>query len=424
MSTKFNLIYRLLAILVITSLLLMPTSNSFASTNAVLITGPLLLDQPIPPPLGPPEPREPVEFLAVDTITILVKNTINGIVNNLNTDLAQGYHVEGDTGWPITIFGREIHLGKVEQVDVRAKITWSLQQYSWMASTQNSDRPNERFVNIPYSLSFDVHDIEERNSSGWIPIKFERTISMTINIQAFCSQWNTGRGQIKIMPAIDQPYLENDQSIPEQIINTFLLNYLTPYIDSEVRKSLQSFGTLSIPGLDLIKECDSLGLREDQGGNDQIFWSFHPVTHSPNHLNRITVKLIGIKRLAARGLYNDVEMPAVELYANYQHSYTQIPSMREGDQVTLQGPTMTMDRTFSTEPWILIANVIIPSNSYIPYKDSTFLAFDSSTNFGNGTQRLIVDKSYWTTGEKPLKTFLPGYELIFEVDAPNPEGNQ
>lgn len=71
---------------------------------------------------------------------------------------------------------------------------------------------------------------------------------------------------------------------------------------------------------------------------------------------------------------------------------------------------------------MLIANVIQNVAVGTQPTDSAFLVFGKDTNFGNGTQKIRIQKSYSTpadpkTGAKPLRTFVDAYELTVQVNA-------
>ena len=140
----------------------------------------------------------------------------------------------------------------------------------------------------------------------------------------------------------------------------------------------------------------------------------------------MSIKLIGVKRLNARdfsntSLYDVEEAPLLELYANFGHTAIQLPTLLEGQQISLNGPTMIIERPTDIGLLVVIADMTLWKNGVPREEDSAFTVFDSRTNFGNGTQSLIVQKSFWTqanprTGAKPREVPVNGYELIFQMN--------
>jgi hypothetical protein len=360
------------------------------------------------PALGPPAPRDPINDLGVQAIlTAVLRNKVDEVVAGINA-------------------------GNANSTDVRAKVSWSFNVWGpSMFATQYTDRPNENYANVPYLLDFYVHDIEKHTAIGWISVPATRHITMGINLQMFCDQWQTGQGHLKLVPRSDPPYLDNSQGALEQVVNFFLANTVTSYIDSQVRSRMSGFGAAAgIGSTTLPGQCDALGAHSGVLGDpadDTILFSYHPPRfHTlPTVYNQVTVKLTAVKRLVAHDLYGGVlydamETPAIDAFANYQHMYMQLPAMVEGQMLPVNGPTMVLDRPANTDSLVLIGNVVLASRT-----ESAYRVFGSSMNFGNGTQSVFVRKSYWTqanplTGAKPYQMFVDAYELVFQVSAALP----
>lgn len=416
MYIKFTIIHRLLVTLVITSLLLVTTSSVSATKHGASTvstldeTNTLSFGQGAPPPLGPPAPWAPLHYLSIPLLlTPALIERVNKAVDDVNATNEQA-----TTG-------------------VRAKVSWTLVKVSSpsIQDTQYTDSPNEHFVNIPYKLDYRVYDMEKHTSLGWIDIPGERHISQTINLQMFCNNWYTTQGRLKLLTYAEHPYMTDEQGTLEQVVNFFLLNFLSPYIDSKVRSRLSGIQSgYSINGVDLSIECDTIGRNigmPTDPSDDDITWSYHPpmVSQIPTAFDTIYVTLSSVKRLQAHNqygsvLYDVVEAPNLEMYTNHGHIYIQLPTLLEGQQVTLNGPTMVINRPANTESLVVIANVIL-WQAGIPRTDSSFIVFGSGVNFGKGTQRLVVQKYYWTqfdheTGAKPYKIHTGGYELTFQVN--------
>ena len=416
MSTKFTFVHRLITGLLIASLLLAANFEVFAANNAA------------PPPLGPPAPRDPILDLSAKFLTYGLekgpcdrKNPIDvcgledGIqdaVDKLNAQIKADENKNG----------------------VRATVSWSFSYIGdpGMTATQYANRPNENFVDIPYSIDYRVYNIEKETWLGWASVPFERHLFQSINLQVFCNQWQTGHGRLKLVGKAQKPFLGDPETV-EQILNIFLLNYLTTTIDNQLSQNLPPSMENSGNFPDVIRpQCDALSSHGDPLSEtwDYISWSYHPPSPQPrpNPYNSISIKLIGVKRLMARDrsnaiLYDVEEGPFLEMYGNYGHIGIQLPTMVEGQQVSLNGPTMTINRPTDTGILVVIADMTLWRNGVPKEEDSAFTVFDSRTNFGNGLQSLIIMKSYTVlpdprTGGKPYQELTHGYQLFFQVTEP------
>jgi hypothetical protein len=351
----------------------------------------------------------------VSVLTQLVKGQVTQALTNVNATAASGTSVR-------------------VQVSLSDFKVWS----PWLDATQYTDRPNEHFVRVPYMMTFYVHDIQKHTSLGWVGVPVERHISQSIDMLTFCDKWQIRQGNLKLVSDIQKPYLEDDQGTLEEVVNFFVANTLTSYIDSQVRQQLTQPANVSVslPG-----QCDSLGAYAGQPNDltdDTIQFSYHKpltvvATGGLTVFDQVTVKLLSLKRLAAHDmhgavLYKAVEAPALEFYANYQHYYAPLSSLQEGHQVTFNVPPFALARPGGSGLVVLISNIIQNVAINTQPTDSAFRVFDQNTNFGNGTQTMRIQKGYWVqanpqTGAKPYQIFVDAYELAFQVNAPQPMVN-
>jgi hypothetical protein len=374
------------------------------SVIGILLLSAVEIAQAVPPPLGPPAPRAPIQDLGVQAIlTSLLKGQIDSVIAATNAQAATN-------------------------PDVHAKVSWSYRVFGpGLRETQYSDRPNERFVSVPYSISYTVYDIQKHTAVGWVGVPVERHISQSIDLNVSCDRWQTGQGNLKLVAAAQKPYLENEQGTLEQVVNFFLAGTLTNFIDSKVRQQLPgAFASIAnLPG-----KCDALGAYPgnlSDPRDDTIQWSFHPRLTVPTVYNQVSVKLLSLKRLVAHDrngavLYKPVEAPTLEFYANYQHYFVPLQSLQEGQQVALNAPPLVLNRPGDTESLVLITNVIQNVAIGTQSTDSAFRVFGRATNFGNGTQTIRVKKTYWEkanpqTGAKPYPVYVDAFELTFQVNA-------
>src|SRR5687767_4441445 len=136
----------------------------------------------------------------------------------------------------------------------------------------------------------------------------------------------------------------------------------------------------------------------------------------------LTVRPIRIKRLAARDnlntvLYNPVESPVLEFWADFGFSAYSAPPMIEGQEVHLSGmPAISIPRPPSSSLLVVIASLTYLGHGL---EDNDFQLFSSATNFGAGTQTLVINKIYSKPGQggaKPTWFPAPGYEITFEIE--------
>lgn len=395
----------------------MNRTTLYLSMLGMLLVSAVGIAQAVPPPLGPPilTASTGTDIGVSGFFTPIVRTAVNTAItstnNNINAMVANG------------------------TTKVKAQV--SLSNFTVFApslmATQYPDRQNERYVWIPYMVEILIHDIAVNTGGAWVGVPVERKISQTIYMNTFCDQWQTGQGHLKVVADVQRAYLEDEQGTLEQVVNFFLLDLVTPYIDSQVRAQLPGSSNISVtlPG-----QCDSLGA--DAGNpndltDDKVLFSYHPrrvvATTGLTPFNQVSVKLLSLKRLVAHDmqgavLYQSVETPALELYANFQHYYAPLSSLQEGQQLTLNVPPLTLTRPGDSDLLVVISNIIQNLPSSVA-KNSAFTVFDRSTNFGNGTQTIRIQKSYWVqanpkTGAKPYQVYVDAYELAFQVNAPQP----
>jgi len=326
-----------------------------------------------------------------------------------------------------------------QQTSVRAKINVeSFTAYGPnMSATTFPDRPNQRFVAIPYMVGYKVYDIKKNVGGQWVPTSVTRKISHSITMQMFCDKWESGKGSLKLVTKIDRPYMDPNQGgTLEQVINFFLNGHLTDFIDGQVRQQLKAIpianGTLTLP-----LNCNTLG--RDQGdiatpNDDLIVYSDHQLpgklsaTIGATALNQTTVRLVSLKRLVAHDLqggvlYQPSEAPALEVYANFQHLHLPLAPMLEGQQIALNAPPLTLSGLGNTQPLVLIANIIQNVAINTVPTDTRWALFDKSMNFGNGTRTIRIPKFYTVqanpqTGAKPYRVAVDAYELTVQITAP------
>ena len=382
--------------------------------------------QGAPPPIGPPDPVAPVKELPIH---LLITNARDENGNNV------GVRGQVDSAIAAT------NANMAQQTSIRAKINVeSFTAYGPnMSATTFTDRPNQRFVAIPYMVGYKVYDVQKNVGGQWVSTSVTRKISHSITMQMFCDKWETGKGSLKLVTKIDRPYMDPNQGgTLEQVINFFLNGHLTDFIDGQVRQQLKAIplanGTLTLP-----LNCNTLGRNQGDTAtptDDLIVYSDHQLPGKLTAaigtaaLNQTTVKLVSLKRLVAHDLHGGVlyqpsEAPALEVYANYQHLHLPLAPLLEGQQIALNAPPLTLSGPGNTQPLVLIANIIQNVAINTVPTDSSWVLFDKSMNYGNGTRTIRIPKFYTVqanpqTGAKPYRVPVDAYELTVQITATAP----
>ncbi|MDH3503813.1 MAG: hypothetical protein OEM58_04710 [Nitrospirota bacterium] len=385
-------------------------------------SAPVAAAQGAPPPIGPPDPVAPVQELPIHlTIT------------NLRDKNGKNIGVRGQVDTAIAA----VNANMAQQTSIRAKIlVESFTVYGPnMSATTYTDRPNQRYVAIPYMVGYKVYDVQKNIKGEWFNTSVTRKISHSITIQMFCDKWETGKGALKLVAKIDRPYMDPNQGgTLEQVVNFFLNGHLTDFIDSQVRQQI-SVIPITNGSTNLPFACNALS--RDQGAantptDDLVVYSDHrapgSVVTGTTALNQISVNLVGLRRLVAHDLYGAVlyqasEAPALEFYANSQHFYLPLSPIQEGQQIPLNAQPLRMNPPGNNEPLVLVANIIQNVAVNTQPTDSAFLVLGKTMNYGNGTRTIRIPKFYIVqanpkTGAKPYKVPVDAYELTVQITAP------
>lgn len=360
--------------------------------------------QSFPPAQGPDAPGPNASSLPAAVITGMVKAKVEEALAKINADLA-------------------------EREDVRAKLAYSFTEYQpRIVSTQYEDRPNQRYVKIPYIFTYTVYDMQKHTAVGWIGYPWTRKISQSIDINISCNGWFTRFGQLAVSGDIDPPYLEAGHSISEQAVWAFVNGWLPDHIDSQIRQLLRNMNTsFTSTGLNL--PCNRLGVATVSQG-----FPFNSIEYSVNRFGHfdiplpddITVRVLKIKRLRARAngqpLYHDTEDITVDFYVNQQPGTLGTFTMNEEQEAPITNSSIRLHRPGQNGNLILIFNVRQNDNPFTV--DSDFQVYTSATNFGRGVRTIQVFKSYWQPPRpplnKPLKVQIAAYEITYEIVAPPP----
>ncbi|MBC7925673.1 MAG: hypothetical protein H7039_08455 [Bryobacteraceae bacterium] len=356
----------------------------------------------VSPAQGPvaPAPNSVIQQLSVEGfLTLMVRGSIEQQITDMNATLAAGDSQRARLS--------------LEQVSV-----WS----PWLTQTQHTVRPNDRYVKVPYIVELKVSNIEWKQGSKWLSYPWSRKISMAIDVNNFCTGWQWGGGNIKIVAEPQRPYLDPDPGWTEGIVNFFLNGHLVPYVNTKMQAALTTPGGVSQT---LPARCNSLQAfagDPNTRSDDAVQWTTPrfrvppvtiPLTVRPTHIKRLKART-----LAGNVLYQAVEAPGFEFWAGYGTWFVQLPPMIEDQTVALAAPAIeAVPKPNGSTALVVIASTIHQAT------ESNFHTFTSATNFGNGTQKVTIYKTYFEPPKppyspKPRKHTVAAYEVTFDIVAP------
>lgn len=292
-----------------------------------------------------------------------------------------------------------------------------------MSTTQYPDRPNQNVALVPFMISYAVTGIRY-HGFGY----FDREIGQSIEIQFSCDNWFTGRGQLRSTTRAGRPYLK-DASFAEDVLNFFVANTITDWVDAKLRARLPGAVT-SVT--DSLGACNRLGVTpgvQEDYSDGQINYQLVPFRRPLASAFDASVTFQKIKRLPARTLQGAVLYDAVEdiqlvFYANQTGRSAQLLEMHEGEERSLSMPAIDVGQLRGNASLVLITNVEQLS-SY--QRDSRFAVYTRDNNFGNGTQKIVVKKVYWEPPKplpnghlgKPTRQEVDAYEITVLINAPS-----
>jgi hypothetical protein len=145
--------------------------------------------------------------------------------------------------------------------------------------------------------------------------------------------------------------------------------------------------------------------------------------------NTISVSVKSIKRLAAKNfetntiLYDEHENITLEFFVNQKALTFTIEDILEGQERTLPENNTILKKPNDAGSLILLANILQANFE----KDSRFLLFKKAQNFGNGLQKVIVQKRFWSkpfrlpngSMSKPQLRLVDAYEIMVDVKVHN-----
>lgn len=343
-----------------------------------------------PPPIGPPLNRTEEASLSVSVLTSVVRGMAQKTVDETNADLRAE--------------------DKSARVSIEELRVFSPQR----TQTQTPNRPNSFLVRVPHFLTIKVD----------IPATFDRHITIPLDVDVFCDNWQERGGGSITVRARPGPAAIEGGSILEDILQ------VRSFIEAEVRSSFTPPlpVTLPLPGRCLTLGASDLGTPQVE--DDSVVWD-EPKAGPGTGLTgsvaavgqlqpTIEVTFERLKRLRARRfpgntvLYEEVERILLHTFANYTEAGKSL-TMREDDDVALNLPTIRLPaRTFDT--LVVIGDVQQPPDNP---KDSAFAAAARAQSYRPGRHVLRIPKTFSTPpnaqNPKPQFFTVPAYELTYTV---------
>ncbi len=325
---------------------------------------------------------------------------------------------------------------KKDSTNINAHLSYTYIAYQPnMTVTTLQDAPNQNIVHVPLIVTYNVDNI----SWHGIPY-FSRTITQSIDVYVSCNNWFTTKGALNFTTVLGAPYLEGT-GFGEGALDFFIGHSLTDYVNSKMRASLPPQKQYSSGGGIIPLSCNCLGLNP--GTNAANHYKDAVVkyeyknpgfggTDGNNIFNTIDVNLVSIKRLQAhsipdnQALYRPIEDIQLSFYVNQTLKATQITGISEG-----QVRNLNLGNFRFTKPDINGSVVLIAKIEQLPLasvSDSQFEVFYKNNNFGNGTQKLVIQKIYWLPPQhlpgggttKPQKVSVDAYELTISINVYDP----
>ena len=294
----------------------------------------------------------------------------------------------------------------------------------YRTQTEYTDQPNQFIIRIPYNIDFELQINNFPN----------RHLYENIELIFSCDHWFAlAGGNLSASLKADKPYV-GGPSITEQILNAFLANFLSPYVENKISANLPAAVRQKISLSGFNTQCNCLGIYGATPPYNfaalQYQFKRSPRT-LPSIMNSINVSVSSIKRLPAKNyeqntiLYDSIENIQLELFANQQMKSFNLPGIREGQQLSLPENTIQVNRPAAGSSLVIIANIVQQNFQ----KDSRFVVYTAADNFGSGTKKLVVKKSFNSPPKrlpngqmtKPQRIEVDAYEITYIIKVPNRE---
>ena len=394
--------------------------NFWMSVSILILTGCTFFSIPLfsqPPAQGPPLTDNKFTEYNLFFVLNFIEFTIQKNLDSTNLHIQQ----------------------KKDSTGINAHVSYTYVAYQPnMSVTILPDAPNQNIVHVPLIVTYTVDNI------SWHGISyFSRTISQSIDVYVSCKNWFTTQGALNFTTVLGAPYLEGP-GFGEGALDFFIGHGITDYVNSKMHASLPPQTQYSSGGGIIPLRCNCLGLNPGTNAANHykdaiVKYEYKNPgfggTDGTNIFNTVDVNVVSIKRLQAHSfpdnqiLYHPVEDIQISFYTNQTLKATQITGISEGQVRNLNLGSIRFIKPDNNGSIVLIAKIEqLPLASL---SNSQFEVFYKNNNFGNGTQKLVVQKIYWMPPQhlpgggtsKPQKVSVDAYELTVSINVHDPVMN-
>lgn len=378
--------------------------------------------QTAPPPLGPPTASEEANGGLLTTfLRIALQDAGQQIIDATNSQLKNHPSIRAKLSWGEN--AKPLECG------------YDCMSAPTIGTTNFIDRPNTKRVVHRARLSFRIDNIKRKVGGVWVPATgIRRTIHTNVNIYAYCEGWRGTEGTIRIYTKTLPPFLDEDHSLVESILDFILLPLnISNFVDAQIAKQLKSDG-----GLPAVEPpngcCNSLGVISNYPNDrrsrfDNIVWDRLPAkSRFPGGvaLQRETaeVRFIRIKR---RKTLNSAEAQNDNLrftfFVNGEVAeYPPVGKVKIAENQTLQlGGDIVLKVPVSKKDPVL--QVLVSNN----FNAAGWKEYSRQRKYGHGTNMLrtsrkIVGPPLKIPGSgkgasgKPTKVTVNEFELTYTIN--------
>lgn len=260
----------------------------------------------------------------------------------------------------------------------------------YMGQTSFTYRPNEKRVIIPFEIKYMLN----------ITALPDRFLRQSIKIISYCKNWSApGGGKAEMLVDAEKPQLVGE-SLTEQIINAASFNNLTNFINKKINENLPNAINISlsslIPQLNNFRcNCISLNQAPTQLLKDTwITFQYNNAVQSMSNTN-YTVSIKKIKKLKItdlqdKPLFTNPENLQITYYINQKPGNTSISGIGPGQEKIFPENNIVLSKPDPGGNIVIIASI----NRAGGDKDAGFIVLDQANNFGVGTKKLFIQRSY------------------------------
>lgn len=375
-----------------------------------------------PPPLGPPTASDAANGSLLTTLLrIGLQEAGQQIIDATNSQLKNHPSIRAKLSWEKN--AKPLDCG------------YDCMSAPSLSATKHIDRPNSKRVVHRARLSFRIDNIKRKTGGVWLPaVGIRRTIHTNINIYAYCEGWNGTEGTIRIYTKAQPPFIDEDHSIVESILNFILLPLnISNFVDAQIARQLRADGgSLAIEPPNGC--CKSIGVlsnypHDRRSRFDNIVWDRLPAKSPFSggialHGESAEVRFISIKR---RKTLNSMEAQHDDIrftfFVNGQVAeYPPVGKVTIAENQTLQlGGEIVLKVPLSKN--VPVLQVLVSNN----LKAAGWKEYSRKNKYGHGrntlrTSRKVVGPPLNIPGPgkggsgKPTKVTVNEFELMYTIN--------